>query len=101
MNAVPGVDASGETRATDALLLSILTDTPPCSPAPSVKLPCCCNPDPTVAGAYTAMPGDDTVTSTVAASVAMKPAMVADTVVVPLAKGSKAAPPAATEVGES
>ena len=40
------------------------------------------------------MPGDDTVTSTVAASVAMKPAMVADTVVVPLAKGSKAAPPA-------
>ena len=47
------------------------------------------------------MPGPETVTVLDAAVVAMTPGMVADTVVVPGVRGSKATPPAAPPLGEN
>src|SRR5688572_5041220 len=99
MNADPTAVGLDETRSRLGLVLVILTVMPPCAPAPSRAVGPTCRPAPTAAGRFNnVMPGALTVTVTGAA--ARKPGAVALTVVEPAPVGSKATPPAATEVGE-
>jgi hypothetical protein len=56
MLSVPEVVASGDTFATDGLLLEITTFTPPWSEAPRVPVLFSCRPDPTVV-ALVVIPG--------------------------------------------
>jgi hypothetical protein len=100
MNSVPGVVALGDRRSTCALLLRMRIVTPPWFVAPSraVNAPYW-RPAPTFVGSENNVsPGAVTVTCSV--RIAVKPAADTLTVVVPPPIGSKATPPAATEVGE-
>jgi hypothetical protein len=99
MLSVPEVVASGDTFATDGLLLEITTFTPPWLEAPRVPVLFSCRPDPTVV-ALVVIPGAVTVTTWLAPGSAMNPGIDADTVVVPAASGSNSTPPAAFDVGD-
>src|SRR6185295_6552525 len=105
-DAVPGVVAFGDTSAMAALLLAMCIVTPPCCVAPSraVNNPSC-RPAPTMVlpdeKPIIEMPGPLIVTATDAAVVAMKPGIVADTVVFPGVDACTATPPVATVLADN
>src|SRR5262245_65932191 len=101
---VPTLVVFAARSATAGLLLVRCTVTPPCCDAPrrAVKFNPVCSPAPIDPGRPSIeMPGTLTVVVTVAAFVAMKPGIVADTVVCPDATGRNDTPPAATVDGDA